>query len=280
MKTKIYGVLLAIILLGYGFFFTSSFWFHDEIVLRSSPMDSVQKLSETAEIQLENWVYSPTENKMSVMFSTKTTVPGDMVLNMAAYEIHSEYLMNIYTGSTASKLPVQVIYPFGNMVVVLIDNVPNYFDEVVLKLQLRSEDDSAPNKIVTFYTNKKAVAHAESIEGEDTDYRIVYLQMQIEDKKEQIKEIEEENKKLEKSIESYQKEIDALIANQEYETAEEVIQTEKTINTYRLSINTNQDLITKNKYKIEERNKNIRNIEEIIAKQLQKTTEEESSMQE
>ena len=93
-------------------------------------MDSVQKLSETAEIQLENWVYSPTENKMSVMFSTKTTVPGDMVLNMAAYEIHSEYLMNIYTGSTASKLPVQVIYPFGNMVVVLVDNVPNYFDEV------------------------------------------------------------------------------------------------------------------------------------------------------
>lgn len=261
MKSKIYGVILVFILLGYTFFFTSSLFFHQPQTYIYSTYGTKQNLSETVSIQLEQWTYSPKEHQMSVLFSLESKSIREISINMAAK-------------SDTSRMPVRFIYPTGNLLVVLIDNVPSGFQQTTLMLQLASSENDVSNKVISFYATPQSVESVDSIEEGDTDYRFLYLTLQIEEKQQQIKELLEENQSLEKSNEEYTKAIEDLIANQEYETKEEIEVTNSRIKEYRNQISSNESTITQNKYSIEELKSNISNIEETIKKQQQKNAEE------
>ena len=53
MKSRLYAVILAVIVLGYGFFFASRFIFHEYRSLLYTESNTTQKLSETVSLHSE-----------------------------------------------------------------------------------------------------------------------------------------------------------------------------------------------------------------------------------
>ena len=171
IKSTIYWIILVIIVLGYAFFFTSKFLFHEEKSILYTEMQTEQPLSNEVSLILQKWIYSPNERAMMVMFSAKNDSLQNLDLNWSTAERHNNTLLNLET---------EIIYPFENIVVVNIADVPEDFEEISLSLQLDSED--VANPVVQFYTNKNLVETVEKIGTyTDIDYRIEYLKIQKSD---------------------------------------------------------------------------------------------------
>ena len=268
MKSRLYAVILAVIVLGYGFFFASRFIFHEDRSLLYTELNTTQKLSETVSLTLKKWVYSPKDKAMTVMFSAANNGIEKLDLNWSTTERHTTKFLNIETGTAQSRLSTELSYPFGNMVVVSISNVPKPFEEVALTLQLVQADESkAENKRIVFYTNADKVEKVDTIGTyTDNDYRIEYLQIEKSDKQEKIKELNETNEKLQADNQDYQKTIDELIANEQFETAEEIEATNSKIQSYRRQIERNNEIIAQNKYEVEELKKAIEEINAAVIK--------------
>ena len=163
IKSKIYWIILAVIVLGYGFFFTSRFFFHENRNYLFTEINTKAKLSEDVSLTLKKWTYSKNDKAMMVMFSADNESLSELELNWATYERHTEKLIGMDTGSTEMHLKTEVAYPFGNMVVVSIGGVPDSFEEISLSLQLAADDESKSNKIVQFYSNVDKVEPVDSI---------------------------------------------------------------------------------------------------------------------
>ena len=267
IKSKIYWIILAVIVLGYGFFFTSRFFFHENRNYLFTEINTKAKLSEDVSLTLKKWTYSKNDKAMMVMFSADNESLSELELNWATYERHTEKLIGMDTGSTEMHLKTEVAYPFGNMVVVSIGGVPDSFEEISLSLQLAADDESKSNKIVQFYSNVDKVEPVDSI-GDYTpnDYRIEYLGIQKSDKENEIKDLTNEISKLTKDNKAYQKTISELAANKDYETAEEIEETNRKIKAYGRQIERNKEAIEQNKYDISELRKAIGDIEGAIKK--------------
>ena len=246
--------MLAIIVLGYAFFFTSKFLFHEEKILMYTELQTEQPLSNEVSLTLQKWVYSPKENSMMVMFSAKNDSLQNLDLNWSTAERHNNTMLNLET---------EVIYPFENIVVVNIAGIPENFEEVSLSLQLDSED--VANPVVQFYTNKNLVATVEKIGTyTDNDYRIEYLNIQKSDKEKAVKELSDENQSLLADNVDYKKSIESMIENQKFETIAEIEETNSKIKAYQQQIDSNENIINKNKYKISDLQSEIADIETAI----------------
>ena len=266
MKSKSYWIILAVIVLGYGFFFSSRFFFHENRDYLFTELNTKTKLSEDISLTLKKWTYSKKDKAMMVMFSASNESLSSLELNWATYERHTEKLWGMDTGSTETKLKTEVKYPFENMVVVSITGVPARFEEVSLSLQLAADDDSS-NKIVQFYSNIDKVEAVEKIgDYTATDYRIEYLGIQKSDKETEIQALLDENHKLTEDNKSYRQSISDLIADKEFETAEEIKETDRRISSYERQIKRNEEAIKQNKYDIAELRKTITDIDGAIEK--------------
>lgn len=276
IKSKIYGILTAVIILGYIFFLSSSCIFHTQKNLVYTPINSSAKLSENVSVTLKQWDYSPNDKLMTAMFSVSNSSLEDAVFNWRVQERHTTKLLCLETGQEISLLKAEVDYPFTNMIVVTIYNVPPGFEEIALSLQLANtkEEQSSKekeNSIVSFFTNKEKVKKVESLKKFSADeYRIEYLNMQIESKNAEIEKLEKQNEKLLSDNETYQKDIEALIENQKYETTDEIKASLDRIKNYERQIANNKDTVEKNKYTISEIRKSISDIENTIAKLKEK----------
>ena len=270
MKSKLYWIILAVIVLGYGFFFSSRFFFHENRDYLFTELNTKTKLSEDISLTLKKWTYSKKDKAMMVMFSASNESLSSLELNWATYERHTEKLWGMDTGSTETKLKTEVKYPFENMVVVSITDVPINFEEVSLSLQLAADDESS-NKIVQFYSNIDKVEAEDSIgDYTPTDYRIEYLSIQKSDKEAEIQALTAENEKLNEDNKTYQNNINDLISNEEFETTEEIEETNRRIQSYQRQIERNKDSMEQNKLEIAELRKAITDIESAIEKMKKK----------
>ena len=266
MKSKLYWIILAVIVLGYGFFFSSRFFFHENRDYLFTELNTKTKLSEDISLTLKKWTYSKNDKAMMVMFSASNESLSSLELNWATYERHTEKLWGMDTGTSETKLKTEVRYPFENMVVVSITDVPASFEEVSLSLQLAADDESS-NKIVQFYSNIDKVEAVDSIgDYTPTDYRIEYLSIQKSDKEAEIQALIDENNKLSEDSKSYRQSISELIADKEFETAEEIKETDRRISSYERQIKRNEETIEQNKHDISELRKAVRDIEGAIKK--------------
>ncbi len=273
-KSTIYRIILGVILTGYVFFFTSTFFFHEAKNYLYTEMNTKQALSEQVSLTLKKWTYSEKDHSMTVMFSAANSSLVPLNLNWSTYERHTTKLLNIETGSTQTKLKTDVKYPFENIVVVSVQEIPENFEEVSISLQLAkemTENTDGVNKIVQFYSNINQVEKVDSIGNYTyTDYRIEYLNIQKADKLDKIKEYEDINKQLAEDNRTYEASISDLIANEEFETVEEIKSTKQKISAYRRQIDSNNTTISKNKYEIEDLHNAVKDIDDAIEKMREK----------
>ena len=267
IKSKIYRIALVIIVLGYSFFFTSKFFFYEEKSLLYTELQTEQALSNEVSLTLQKWIYSAKENSMMVMFTAENESLQEVKLNWATFERHANHFMNIETGSIQSELETEIIYPFENIIVVNITDVPEKFEEIALSLQLTSENDDILNPILQFYTNKNSVETVENIATyTDIDYRIEYLKIQKGDKETAVKELSDENQSLISDNIAYKKSMENMIENQKFETVAEIEETNSKVKAYQNQIDSNEDVINRNEYKILDLQSEIADIETAIQK--------------
>ena len=201
------------------------------------------------------------------MFTAENESLQEVKLNWATFERHTNHFMNIETGSIQSELETEVIYPFENIIVVNITGVSERFEEIALSLQLKSENEDVPNSIVQFYTNRNYVESVEKIGTyTDIDYRIEYLKIQKADKENALKELSDENQNLFSDNIAYKQSMENMIENQKFETVSEIEETDSKIKAYQQQIDSNEDVIKKNKYKILDLQSEIADIEKAIQK--------------
>ena len=129
------------------------------------------------------------------------------------------------------------------------------------------ENEDVPNSIVQFYTNRNYVESVEKIGTyTDIDYRIEYLNIQKTDKKVALKELSDENQSLISDNIAYKQSMENMIENQKFETIAEIEETNGKIKAYQQQIDSNEDIINKNKYKILDLQSEIADIETAIQK--------------
>ena len=219
-------------------------------------LQTEQPLSNEVSLTLQKWIYSPNERAMMVMFSAKNESLQKLDLNWSTAERHNNTLLNLET---------KIMYPFENIVVVNIAGIPKNFEEISLSLQLDSED--VANLVVQFYTNKNLVATVEKIGTyTDIDYRIEYLNIQKSAKEKAVKELSDENQTLFADNETYKKAMKRMIENQKFETIAEIEETNGRIKAYQQQIDSNENIINKNRYKISDLQSEIADIETAIRK--------------
>ena len=274
-KSKIYGIILIVIIAIYSFFLLTPLFLHNVTNYVLTPINTVQKLSDNVELTLKKWSYSRSEKLMTVMFSANNQSLNRIALNWSATERHKAKLLNIDIGKQTTTLKSNVKYPFESIVVVEITGVPNDFEEIALTLQLDSLDETAhANKYVYFYTNKNDVEYVEKIGNPtDTEYRIEFLKIQANDKEQGIQKLKEENEKLEQENIEYKSTIQDLLTNQDYQTTDEIKASDSRIQSYRKQISINEDTLSKNKYQIDELEKAISEINQKIEKQASEREE-------
>lgn len=291
-KTVIYWIILAVILLGYTFFFTSRFFFHSEKTLVFTKLNTSVSMSDNVTLTLKKWTYSENDKAMMVVFDAQNTGLAKLDLNYSSMERHTTKMLNIETGTEQTKLSVDIIYPAENMVVVNLTNVPDNFEEVCLMLQVSNDindtdlyDESLAafesnesseesesetkksNSIISFYTNKEQVEKIEKI-GDYTysDYRIEYLKIQKSEKEQQIQDLESENEQLKIDNSKYQANIKTLIDNQNFETTAEMELSNNKINSFKTKISSNEKAIIDNNVKISELQAAIKELDDAIQK--------------
>ena len=291
-KTVIYWVILAVILLGYTFFFTSRFFFQTEKTLVFTKLNTSASMSDNVTLTLKKWTYSENDKAMMVVFDAQNTGLAKLDLNYSSMERHTTKMLNIETGTEQTKLSVDIIYPTDNMVVVNLTNVPDNFEEVCLMLQVSNDtsdtdlyDESLAafessesseesesetkksNSIISFYTNKEQVEKVEKI-GDYTysDYRIEYLKIQKSDKEQQIQDLKNENEQLKIDNSKYKANIKTLIDNQNFETTSEMELSNNKINSFKSKISRNEQTIVDNNVKISELQAAVKELDDAIKK--------------
>ena len=259
LKSKIYIIVLVIMLLGYTFFLTSSCIFRKPQSLLISPYGDTAVLSEGVTLTLKKWVYSPEAGTMTVYF----TYSSDRLrtkFSVDSHDTHSGY-----------SLPMTVNYlAQGEWLVNLLD-VPAGFQEICISVMLdeesNSENDLTMATIAEFYTNKNDVETGVPMANyTDEEYKIEYLNIEKEQKIAEIEEIKERDKQLEEDNKSYAKAIDQLIKDRYYQTTDGINESNRMIENYQGVIDSNNTKIDNDRKTIEEISTEIEEIDKTIQK--------------
>ena len=256
LKSRIYIIVLVIMLLGYSFFLTSSCIFRKPQPLLVTLYGDTAGLSEGVTLTLKKWVYSPDAATMTVYFTyvsdrLKTEFYFD------SQDTHSGYGFPMTENNLAQ----------GEWLVNLLD-VPADFQEICVSVMLADEGSSEnETPIANFYTNNTDVEIGVPMaDYTDEEYKIEYLNIEKDEKKAQIEAIKENDKQLEEDNKEYAEAIEKLSKDRYYQTTDGINEINRKIENYQGIIDSNTEQISKDKISIEEISTEIEDIDKTIHK--------------
>lgn len=220
-------VLLAFILCGYLFFFTSRIWIPESRELvEATPLYEPQAFS-SRQVYLTSWEYSERDHAMEVIIEIESTNLIETGLEYEAVE------------QTAGELDLYAVIDQSDHKVFRITDLPENWEEISLRL---IEGDGGD--ILRLYTNVDTVEYTDSLpEKDQTGYEVDRLQGQINYdtyrisvRQEEIVDLQEENGEMEQRI--------AELEQTKYPTEEEAAEAAETVERARSAIRTNEDRIS------------------------------------
>ena len=198
-------ILLAILVGGYLFFFSSQIWMpSSNEYVEPTKLYEVQILEEQ-QIYVTRWEYSEREKAMQIALELESKSLIDQKLSFEAVE------------RSAGELKVTAVIEQADHIVFYIEDLPDKWKEVSLRVWGEDQDS-----MIRLYTNIDDVVRADDdLPGRDTVRCEVYrLEGQMEYDTYRISEREEEIASLEEENESLQKRISDL-KSAKYPTEEE-----------------------------------------------------------
>lgn len=228
--------ILAIIVLGYVFFFTSPYTIPERKNYHYTQLNTDIELDNYT-LQVGRWEWSENENKMEV----------ELNLEKENYTIFSKFKFNLNIRPTAKNCKIKQIYSDDSFIILQLTDVPSNFTEISLKITTiqENEDNSDNTSECKIYTNCEKVTKVDSIKTlNKNDYIQKRLKRLI---KQYNSDIEKTNELINKSnaeIEKLNKEIQDLQEKKIYQTQEEIENTNSQIQNIQSRIaDINSDII-------------------------------------
>lgn len=272
LKSNIFVMIMLIIIVsGYTFFLISPKLFKEsEDNLTFTELSTPIKISTEKTVSVEDWQYSKEENAMGIVLSFDTQSVND------ASEEYVYQLVNRDESKNQKLVDYEVTYQSSTFATIFVKNVPSDFYEMGLRVgyidknEESKSDENIQAKFITVFTNKYKVNRIDSIES----YSVIELYVSKINKENELlsKEIRDSLDEI-KTLKDKQKDIllrvkelrgsEVYLSEQEAKNVETQIssyqaaydQYGKTIIENNENIKSNQQIIEKNKKKLEEINK-------------------------
>ena len=200
-------VALVIIFAGYAFFFnTKTIFVKNDITIEETPLAETIEFDKRT-FKLIRWDYAKTEDKCEVELD---------VLN-EAYDGNDNYIYEAYARAkdVEKKLKVSPVINESTSVILQIENIPEDFAEMVLRISMPEDED----KIVKLYATKASVVQIDSLPIKTREeYSKVRLRVEKDSTEAQIREHKEEIEVINNSIKACDDQIVGLKGQLEYQS--------------------------------------------------------------
>ena len=249
-------IFLIVFFGGYTFFFTSKLW-----MPTAGDASRLTKLGQDIfwndrTIRIIRWDYAEKQHTMEV----------ELDISNSSFDGIESYR---YTAleTNEGELPVTPIIEEMDWVILQIQDVPQKFAEISLRIEMPSDETAG---MVRLYTNRNDVSHVNNLEVKDkAEYLAMRYENEIEGYKQNIEDFGDTIQKSEDRIRAIKKEIEQLKQKEEYQTDEQIKETEEIIGNAENKILEEESDIAVYQSNIEELYERIENLE----KQIQKLSE-------
>lgn len=220
-SNKILATFVAVFVLGYLFFFTSTLWLPPTYTGAAvTPIGSTVSFNDR-NITVANWSYSPEEKRMEIIIKIDN-------LSIDGIDRYDWTLRD-----KNGKLRASVTAETDDMVVVVAEKVSRRWTEVALRMRLKAEDmDENPDfGSYDIYMSDKEVNEVSHIPESRSmaEYMQVAVDTQVNGLQKQIEALEKESGELNRQISEANKKIEELTADMEHQTTSEKAITENAI---------------------------------------------------
>lgn len=209
-----------IIVAGYAFFFNSKVILPNGESFTTTPYNAVQAFSDQRTVALSRWNYSPDQQLMEV----EVEISNSSFDGVDEYD----YISLVRTGGGAiKKYPVKKILEAPDFSVVQIQNIPQNYKSVSLRLQPHGYGDDS---IVKLYGSPDSIKQVSSIQTRTvSEYQKLRIDEQIQGYKDAIQTLQIEYDAAQKKIENIVAKNKLLDGSKQYQTAEDIEKTNETI---------------------------------------------------
>ena len=251
IKNTVTSIFLIVVLAGYFLFFTSKSFLPYKQNLMETDIGKILQLEIGKNITLIRWDYSPDQHVMEIELLTENTT----------FDGADEYLYAAVDRQN-QNLTANIIVADANMQVIHIENVPDNFSEISLRIKGTGDKDT---NILRIYTNKDDVNIVDEIRPRTKpEYVIMRLENEIVLMEQRIESIENDNSELRDRIQNIEEANRNHELDKRYQTAEEIAQTNIRIRNNETEIGRLLTQIDANSKSIDEFENRISNIRERI----------------
>lgn len=268
-KNTVIGVFLAIVCIGYAFFFASPYMFAESAdKLLYSEQDRNFNIGEGHTVMIENWQYSKKQQRMELILSFEnTTYDG-----INSYTYRAVYRDK---GKKKKAIDTQVYFESTRFAVLVLNEVPDDFSEIAVVVSYdknkgvsvspkqNAQEENIASRIL--YTNNVKVEKVDEIKKENViSLYSEKLQSKLDTKKAEKQEIEEENENYKSLMENITSRAGELKSSEIYMTASEIQEAEKQIEAMQKTYEGHGNSIKRNEEKIQDIDAEIQEIEDKI----------------
>ena len=231
--SKWFGVITAVVLLGFIGFSTSNMYMEETIEVQASPIGEEITTSGTDDVEVLDWIYDQEKNKMQVVID----------MNDLRFEQDSLQFMSKQR-SNGEEVPVKKTYQMNDYAVFEISQLDKNYEQVLLQIDQNQEqenEDSATDSdaetnteevenVVQLYTDYRKVEEASISSDDDYGYVKYIMNTLIEDTEQTIETKKDERQTLKKEIADLEEEAHQIEQEKNYQTDEEQTETDGYLN--------------------------------------------------
>lgn len=212
----LYG-FITIFLVGYTFFFTSSFWLPKSYTgVSVTPIGTSIKANDRV-ITVDRWVYSPNDRLMEIIVEIENNSIDGL----------TEYAWQLRDKNGLIK--TEVVAQDDTFFVIHGKSIKKGWAEVSLTLSVNSEEETSFSPVVIYMNDKVAPIVSFIEEKSMSGYRVLAYESKIESFQKSIDEKKESINAKEDEIEEIHKRTDELVKRLEHQTEQEKDETSSLI---------------------------------------------------
>lgn len=228
--SNLYILAAFVFILGFGFFGTSKFFFAEDIPVNQTELHQDLDLKANGKFTINGWTYDKEKELMEITLVTN---------GIQDYTTHLDFTA-VSRENLSAELPTEIVYSESDIYVIRIEEVPDDFNQMALRLNKDEKDyeelfaDQLPEKeqgniLTTIYTDQRVVEAEQILEKNFTEYAIEITAGLIVEAENEIKKAEDELVGMDEIIGEIQDEIERLGMDLLYQTVEEQVETNNEI---------------------------------------------------
>lgn len=220
----LYSSLLAFIILGFSFFFSSKVLFADKKDILNTEINKEFNVAQSGSFKINEWIYDDKKNKMQLIISTN---------NLTSYLTDLEFT-SVTKLNPEKKLPTKIVYTSNDFYIIHIEKIPKDFEVLSVRIN-KNEFEMNPeneknnaekdNEISKIYADQNLIKRS-NINVDDINIYAIEITKKLKESNQiKIDKLNNEIKIDKNIIGEIEKEISKNKTNMIYQTSEEQVDT-------------------------------------------------------